>query len=290
MTNEDLRHIPPDPPKGDITIGEGLVIGASLIATGWRGVLYGVGGIGKSSLACMAPGPVFYIDLDDTLSDLEGRFAKNGITMPQRIKGVVDWDSLLAAVRAPGWSNVSNGTLVIDSWSVLERMAVAWVIENVPHEKGVSYKTIKCIEDYGYSKGGSHVHDACLDLLMALREHSEAGRNVLIVAHSCMSTFPNPAGVEFVRYEPRIQTVSPTSKATWDTRAQVIEWSSHVFFVNYDVEASRTDGEKHGKGKGSGSRTIYPVETPMALAKSRTLSDEIVYREGDAELWRQLLA
>jgi hypothetical protein len=63
----------------------------------------------------------------------------------------------------------------------------------------------------------------------------------------------------------------------------VKEWADHLIFVGFDVHV--TD---EGKGQGAGTRTIYPVERPTHMAKSRSLSDPIVYERGSAELWQKL--
>ena len=232
--------------------------------------MYGPGGIGKTTLACMAPGSVAFFDLDDSLSrllpglraqDLE----KNVVPVEvDSFKGIRD------ALHAPGWESVK--TLVIDSGTKAEELCVAETIATVPHEKG---HKVKCIEDYGYSKGYTHVYDTFLPLLVDLDAHCRAGRHVIIICHDCTSTVPNPAGEDWLRYEPRLQ--SPASgKAS--IRLRVREWADHLLFYGYDINVS-----KEGKGKGGGSRTIYPAELPHCMAKSRTLRFPI--SNPNAEVW-----
>ena len=63
----------------------------------------------------------------------------------------------------------------------------------------------------------------------------------------------------------------------------VKEWADHLLFVGYDVDV------QDGKGRGAGTRTIYPTERPHCMAKSRTLAEPVVYERHDAALWNQLL-
>ena len=234
---------------------------------GHRIVLYGPGGIGKTSQADMAPGPVASFDLDDSLAVLRPAHT-------QRIAGVNTWDDLRATLNGDGWDPVR--TVVIDSATRAEELAVAWTIANVPHEKG---NRISRIEDYGYGKGYQHVYETFLTLLGDLDRHVRAGRNVILICHDCTTTVPNPQGEDWTRYEPRLQ--SPTSgKAS--IRLRVREWVDHVFFLGYDVDV------KDGKGRGSGTRTLWPVEMPHCMAKSRRLADPIPVELDSTAVWDAL--
>jgi len=171
-------------------------------------------------------------------------------------------DDMMDALKAPGWDRVK--TIVIDSLTKAEELAIESTLKWIPHEKGH-----KCqrLEDYGYGKGFSHVFDTFLPLLNLLDSHTHAGRHVILICHDCTTNVPNPAGEDWLRYEPRLQ--SPTSgKAS--IRLRVREWADHVLFLGYDVAV-----DKDGKGQGSGTRTLYPVELPHCMAKSRTCGEAI---------------
>jgi len=241
-------------------------------ATGHAIELYGPGGIGKTSLALLAPGPIAVADLDDSLpvlaesGDLEGRDV--------RIIPATDWAGLRAALAAPGWDEIK--TIVIDSLTAAESACLTWVLANVKTEKG---KSADRIEDYGYGKGYRHLYDEFCCLFADLDAHKRAGRNVILVCHDCTATVPNPAGEDYLRFEPRLYHAEKQS-----IRARVKEWCDHVLFLGYDIEVA-----KDGVAKGRGSRTIYPQEQPWCLAKSRSLADTIVFTKGDVSLWRKLL-
>lgn len=243
--------------------------------SGHRVVLYGPGGIGKTTLAAIAPGPIAFFDLDESLPVLYPQLPP---AIQQRLQGVStsgDWAGLRDALHAPGWDGIK--TLVIDSATKAEELAVAHTLATVPHEKG---HRVQRIEDYGFGKGYSHVYDTFLCLLGDLDQHVRAGRNVILICHDCISSVPNPHGEDWLRYEPRLQ--SPASgKAS--IRLRVREWADHVLFVGYDVDVTE------GKGKGRGTRTLYPSELPHCMAKSRTLSEPIVLSKFDASLWTQLM-
>ena len=241
-------------------------------SAGHRIVLYGPGGVGKTTLADLAPGPVASFDLDDSFAVLQPEHTK-------RVAGIEDWDGLRMALKGNGWDDIK--TLVIDSGTRAEEWAVGWTIKNVPHEKG---SKIMRIEDYGYGKGYSHVYDTWLGLLDDLDRHARSGRNVIIICHDCTQSVPNPMGDDWIRWEPRLQAPA-SGKAS--IRLRTREWADHVFFLGYDVAVVTEKGSK-GKGEGSGTRTLWPVEVPHAMAKSRTLADPIPIEAGDTTLWDTL--
>ena len=241
---------------------------------GHRIVLYGPGGIGKTTLACQAPGPVAVIDLDDSLGRLKSQLETQGLLANVRVvAGVTDWLSLRDVINSGGWDDI--GTIVVDSATRGEESVAPEVLESIPNDKG---HKVKRIEDYGFYKGYTHIFDTFLPLLSDLDAHCRAGRHVILSCHECTANVPNPNGEDWIRYEPRLQT-SNTGKAS--IRLRVKEWADHVLFMGYDVAVG-----KDGKGTGCGSRTIYPAETPACMAKSRTCGEQIPM---PADVWAQII-
>jgi len=231
--------------------------------------LFGPGGIGKTSLAVRAPGPVAVIDLDKSLPVL-GPQLKGLDVYP--VKDMTDLKSIRKALQATAnWSAIK--TIVIDSFTRLEELIVAHTLATVPISPN-NFAT--SVEGYGYGKGFTHVYEAFLKVLGDLDFHVSEGRNVVLVCHDCTEKVPNPTGDDWIRYEPRLQG----GKAS--IRLRTKEWLDHLFFIGYDVNV------KKGKATSSGSRAIYPVEQAHCMAKSRTLRDTIVYKEHSTELWDKL--
>lgn len=246
-------------------------------ATAYRVGVYGPGGIGKTTLAAYAPGPIVFFDLDGSLPAL----AAAGM-LPQadlRVATAQDWPTLRAQLAGDGWEDVK--TIVVDSLTRAEELCLEYLIETKPFsEKGIP---IDSIEGYGYGKGYQYLFDMFLPLLADLEAHTRAGRHVVTLAHDCTSDVPNPAGEDFIRYEPRLS--SPKSgKAS--IRLRVREWLDALLFLSYDVDV------QDGKGTGSATRTLWPYELPSHMAKSRTLQDPrpITHDpEAYAALWAAIL-
>lgn len=238
---------------------------------GQRVLLYGPGGVGKSALCTLAPKPVF-VDLE------------NG----SRAFDVARFDGIdtFADVRAvlQGHDLDPFETVIIDTATKLEELALAHIVATVPHEKpGVR---ITGIESYGFGKGYRHLYDAFSLVLQDADRLVRQGKHVVFVAHSCTNEAPNPTGDNWLRYEPRLQ--HPKKEAS--VRERVFGWADHCLFVGYDVAT------EDGKGKGAGTRTIHTRELPSHIAKTRgaldpnaTVPGQLPYPHGDGTIWSLIL-
>jgi len=246
------------PAHHTFSVSSGRVDGANRI------LIYGPGGIGKSTLAGLAPRPVF-IDIEEGTRKLD----------INRVDGVATF----ADVRACLNSGALDGfqTIIIDSSTKAEELAIAHMLATVKNEKG---SNVTSVEGYGYGKGYQHVYDTFLLLLADLDAHVRAGRNVVLIAHDCIANVPNPVSEDYIRYEPHLQ--SPKSgKAS--IRNRVIQWADYVLFLGYDVIS------EDGKGKGGGTRTVFTVERPDHIAKSRTTIPTIPFKgPDDNEIWQHI--
>lgn len=236
-------------------------------ASGQLVCIYGPGGIGKTSLAALAPAPLFL--------DLESGTRLLNVA---RVSDIQTWADLLAVLRDDSlFAGIK--TVVVDSVTRAEQFAVAHTLATVPHEKGTR---VTSVEGYGFGKGYSHVFDTFLTLFPVLQAHTRAGRNVVLISHDCTATVPNPQGEDWIRYEPMLQ--APASGKN-SIRLALRNEVDHLLFVGYDVNVTAD-----GKGQGQGTRRIYPTELPHFMAKSRSLRDQIPFTEGDPSLWNLLLA
>ena len=244
---------------------QSFAVSTGRISTPQRVMVYGPGGIGKSTICALAPAPVF-IDIEGGTNELD----------VARIAGLTAFSGVRECLRSPALDPYQ--TVVFDSITKLEEIITAHVLATVPHEKG---QRVTTIEGYGFGKGYAHIYDAFLLFLSDCDALVRRGKHVVLIAHDCINDVPNPAGDDFIRYEPRLQ--SPKSgKAS--VRSRVIEWSDHVLFIGYDVISDE------GKGRGAGTRTIYTSEMPDHIAKSRRASLALPFTgPDDGEVWNHLL-
>ncbi len=273
MPQPPKRILPPVPPASQQSVNK-ITFDQIPESKGQRIVLYGTGGIGKSTLACLAPAPVAFIDADESLPILRSQLKEAGITLPLHVPAK-DWKSMIDALKSDGWDKVK--TIVGDTATMMEQWATAHTLLTVPHEKG---HKVQRIEDYGFGKGYEHIYGVFCGLLAQLDRHARAGRNVILIAHECTSTVPNPRGEDYLRYEPRLQ--SPNSgKAS--IRSKLKEWADHVLFLGYDVVV-----DEKGVAQGQGTRTLYTAELPFCMAKSRTTSEQFDVTLGESP-WEKII-
>ena len=239
-----------------------------------RVLIFGPGGVGKSSLARQAPNPVF-LDVEDGTKDLDvSRYGSDQIQTFSDLR-------LIAASELLD----PYGSVILDTSTTAQGMAEIEVVETIPHENG---DRVDRLEGYGWNKGLAHVYELFIPLLQDFDRLIHRGKNVIIIAHDCVTDVPNPHGEDWIRYEPRLQ--SPKSGKN-SIRNKLIEWCDHVLFVGYDVNVN-----KEGKGKGAGTRTIWTTARPTHVAKvrgkeERGIPDSLPYRNNsDGTIWNLILS
>ncbi len=259
----------PPAPVGGVPAAGRFLVTSGLAAKARRVMIYGGGGIGKSTLASLAPKPVF-LDVEGSTDCIDA----------DRISGLRTWADLRACLQSNALDDFK--TIVIDSVTKAEEMAVEHTIATVKHEKG---HKVDSLTGYGFGKGVEHVFDTFLPMLVDCDRHIRAGRNVVFVAHVCTTDVPNPFGEDFLQYQPRLQQ---TKKGNASIRSRVFEWCDHVLFIGYDVASH------DGKGIGGGTRTIFTKEQPTHQAKVREMPGFPVdirpyENEKDGSIWPLLL-
>lgn len=265
--------VPPPPskvgsPRSVIPQAVELAISSGIEEGSDRIVIYGTGGIGKSTLAAWLPAP-FFLDLERSTKKLN----------VSKDTTVDDWSGLRGKLAAFAKSPPSGvRSLVIDTASKAEELATEHVVATRLTEKG---KRVDSIDGFGWGKGWRFTFDEMIALLADLDRIAELGFNVCLIAHDVSSPVPNPAGEDFIRWEPNLY--AGDKKGRSDTRSMVKNWAEHVLFLGYDVFV------KDEKARGSGTRTIYTVELPTHIAKSRTKQFSMPFTlDSPGAVWSEL--
>ncbi len=204
-----------------------------------RCVLYGVEGIGKTTLAAQFPTPLF-LDTEDGTKQLE----------VDRV-ACQDWPSLRGAVAELAVEKHGYQTIVIDSIDWAERALVEFVCK----QDGK-----KSIEDYGFGKGYTVVAEHMGRFVEGLDNLHRAGLHVLLVAHAKVQRTSPPDQTDgYDRYELRLsKQVSPIVK----------EWADALLFANYRMRLIEgSDGKR--KAIGGKDRVVYAERAAAYDAKNR---------------------
>ena len=230
----------------------GLKISSGKIPRAQKVVLYGVEGIGKTTLAAKTPDPLFI--------DTEGGTAHMDV---KRIDGIGSWEQLIATVEEVAETPGVCKTLVIDTADWAEKVCIEYLFEK---------NNWTSIETPGYGKGYVAIREEFIRLLDACDKVIAAGINVVITAHAKVNKVELPDEMTaYDRWE---------LKLTKQTAPLLKEWPDALLFANYKTLVVTTgDGpNKTGKGTG-GKRVIYTTHKPAYDAKNRHgLPDEVEMR------------
>jgi len=221
----------------------------------YRILLYGREGIGKSTWAAGAPDPYFLCENAGT-DELD--VARND--------EIRTWEALVSGIDELRTAKHGYKSVVIDTVDWVEPIIYEYVCR-----KGGKLRPdgTADIEAFGYQKG----YVSALDqwrLLASKLEHLQAERktHVILLGHSQIRTFNNPADTNYDRYELKIHKTAA---------GFLKEWPNAVLFANYEVFVkTQSDKDKKGKGIGDGTRLIHTVPHPSWDAKNRySLPDTI---------------
>lgn len=207
--------------------------------TAVRAVIYGVEGIGKTSLAALLPAPLF-LDMEEGTHQLD--VARASVDSIAALAGSL----AELATDAQGFK-----TIVIDSADWAERLASENLIKN-------SGK--KSIEDFGFGKGFVRLSEEMARLLTACDTLISKGVHVVWIAHAKTIRVSPPDMVDgFDRYELKMaKQTAPLFK----------EWADLLLFANYELTIIKgNDGRVKGEG---GKRRLLFAERDAAWdAKNR---------------------
>jgi len=247
-------------------------------ASGEKIILYGETGMGKTTLASMAPDPVF-IGLDDGGRKL--RHPKTGELL-KHIPSVETFEDVRAAISA--CLDFDCQTVVIDTGTILESLAERHVLNTVSGPQGSKPSNL---ESYGYGKGYKHLYDAMRLPLIDCDKLIEAGKNVIVICQSINNKIANPAGDDYLCNEPRLYHSRQYSiLLLW------CEWADHIFRIDYQGTWVKKQDKNAAFGKVSGdtTRVVQTKEETYFKAKSRTLDDPVISFEtkDDDSLWQLL--
>lgn len=205
---------------------------------GIKAIIYGVPGVGKTTLAAQFPAPY--------ILDLEHGAERYNVPCNSDIETFQIFKQVL--------KNIPEGTrtLVIDTFDELEKMIVYYIMsrENVDSLNKVGG---------GYGRGWLAVYEEfgrVINDLEAIR--IKRGINIVLNGHSAIRHFEPPDSVGYERY----------TFATYEkNKEMLIRWADIILFARFDSIV--IENGDSAKVKSNGKRVAYTVSNPCWDAKSR---------------------
>jgi hypothetical protein len=249
--------------------------------SGEKIILYGETGMGKTTLASMAPDPVF-IGLDDG-----GRKIRNPKT-GERLRHVPDIETFEDVRGSMDYlvADPTCKTAVLDTVTLLQSpYAEAHTFQTVciKNDRTGATRQAEHIEDYGFGKGYKHLWNTMRLPLLQGDRLAAAGKNIIVIAQLMCHKLTNDHGDEYLKEGPQLYH----SEKNWSILKTWVEWADHVFRIR--PLDTRVLGEKK-KAVKSTERVIDTLGDNTFYAKSRTLDDPVIAfsTKDDDSLWQLL--
>ena len=224
-----------------------------------RVVIYGVEGIGKSTLAAYAPAPLF-LDTENGSAHLD----------VDRVL-IETLDDLRAACEMLTQTQHDYKTVVLDTADNLHRLCIdAICAEN----------NKKTIEELAYGRGYVMAFDRFRQVLTLFDNLLFAGLNVVIVSHAKIINISLPDSPEFSKY---CIKVSAPNKQAEQSRELLKEWCDTLLFCKYDICVNSAEKKAIGENK----RVVCTTSAPAWEAKNRLGMPEVM--DMTAEVMRRAL-
>lgn len=216
-----------------------------------RVLIYGIEGVGKTTLGAKADKPIF-ITPEGGADHVLGADNKP----VDEIAGVKTWENLRAAVKSLIKEAHDFKTLCIDSADWVEKLCHAKII-------GTSgYDIIRANGGYGagYSES-ENLHRELIGDLSTLRD--EKGMAIIVTAHYQVKEIKDPDMVnDYDSYQ--IKCHEKVS-SLWR------EWVDALFFARFStfIKKDQKDAKAKARAIGDDSRIVYTTKRPAFQAKNR---------------------
>ena len=236
-----------------------------------RAIFHGVEGVGKTSLPAYAAKPIYMMSKGET--GLTTLIDNKQIPEIPHFPEVMDWNDALSQIDWLTTSQHDHKTLVMDTLNGFERLCHEFVCARDFNNTWGKNGFTSYMQGYEVALADWRI---LLNALDRLRDAK--GMSIICLCHTKVSTFKNPEGPDYDRYQPDMHA------KTWSLTHK---WADFVAFINFETFTEK-DGARV-KGKGGQQRIMYTERHAAYDAKNRLgLPSEIVLADSAEASWNTL--
>ena len=215
-----------------------------------RVLLYGIEGVGKTSMAADAEAPVFLAAEDGV---------RNLSPVPDCVPEIRSWGDVLDALEMLRAEDHGYRTVVIDTLDWLDGL----LRDEICRRNGWS------VEEFGdYGRGLKVTPDEWRKVLNALKRlEDERQMAAVVIAHARTKNFRNPAGADYLRWEPNL--MGDLAPALWKAWAHSVLFATYEAGVSVEARGKEPESLKRGKGWSTGARIAHTAWNAAWDAKNR---------------------
>lgn len=230
--------------------------------SGIRVVITGQEGVGKSTLACSAPGAL--------LIPLETGYAGISVNKIPMLKTFDDVLAFMSEVTTSAQKKTfKSKTLVFDSATALEKLIHLKTMESDPswkvnNPKGVTMESALG----GYGKAYERANELFGNFLTMCDDLANYGSlNIVLTCHAFASKVLDPTAGEYQTWDLLLH--SPKNNKTYGKREMLTQWGDIVAFLYEPLFVSKAS-ESFSQGISANKGRILGLErTPAFVAKNR---------------------
>jgi hypothetical protein len=235
-------------------------------------ILYGASGMGKTTLGCMTPDPVF-VAADDGID-----IVTNPLT-----------DAPVPAYKASTYQDVRSilgqpklfegfKTIVLDNMTEVENLAVPFILETVLKDG----KQVRSLEGFGWGAGYQYLAEHDNYIKYDLQRLVDLGFNVVVICQMSPRKETSAEVDEYLKDGPKL-VWRPGSKAFAVT--DFVEWADYCFKIGYD---SLNVTKKRASSSGRRAIFVHPETHFEAKFRERGMTASAVSFDSpqDDSIWR----